>query len=249
MNLGLGLWIPPRAAASGGGSSPTLAEQYGVVSRWRLEEATGTRVDSFGSLDLTAFNGPDNFAGIESNALRLLGASTQYLEGADDAAYPGGDDDVWFTGFLKISALPVGQDYTLWSKYGAAGQRTLALQLRETTNDLFVRATADGTTHTFLAHGTALAINTWYFYMLYHDKANDLLGICVNNGAFVTGAHAGGLFDSTAPFRVGYRGDNFDPFDGLQDEINYGKNPIGGMAANITDIRDYLWTPPADPWA
>lgn len=68
---------PYRFAGGGGGGSNGLLTN--LVSYWKLDEASGTRVDSHGSNDLTDNNTVGSAAGIISNAADFTEADSEYL--------------------------------------------------------------------------------------------------------------------------------------------------------------------------
>lgn len=59
--------------------APRSSLLSGLVAYWKLEEASGTRVDQLGTYNLTAVNTPGNAAGKIGNGCAFVAASSQYL--------------------------------------------------------------------------------------------------------------------------------------------------------------------------
>ena len=53
----------------------------GLLSLWKLEEASGTRADAIGNNDLTDINSTGSVAGVDGDAADFVAASLNYLEG------------------------------------------------------------------------------------------------------------------------------------------------------------------------
>ena len=78
----------------------------GLVSYWKLDEASGTRVDSHGPNPLTPANAPGGAAGKIGTGCTFNGS--QYLHHPDLIA-PLGDEDFTYTLWFKTTATGVYQ--------------------------------------------------------------------------------------------------------------------------------------------
>jgi hypothetical protein len=206
----------------------------GVVAFWKLGEASGTRSDSVGSNHLTDNNTVTQAAGKVGNAASFASASSEYLSVADNADLSTGDVDFTFAGWFYLTTKTVAMD--LFAKWGASGQFEYILTYDQTT-DRFIffvsnngTATVPVTASTFGSPSTA----PWYFIVVYHDAAGNLIGISVNNGAFNTAAHTTGVFNSTAPFQIGGRASSPMYLNGRGDAVGFWKRLL--TAPEITEL-------------
>ncbi len=177
----------------------------------------------------------------KDGAAKFVAASSQYLNIADNASLSIGNVDAW--GVAWVYADSLGADRVIMGQFGIAGNRAFELRYRTTGSQFNFVAYADGTTVTQLGATTfgTPTTATWYFVMWYHDSVADVIGISVNGGAFDTVALVGGIFDSSAQFTLGAENGTTDFWNGRIDSVAFGKNPVGGIAALATTIRDSLY--------
>jgi hypothetical protein len=138
--------------------------------------------------------------------------------------------------------LAVATDTDALVSKWAASNNEYALQMNATSN-FTMTATNNGTTSVVATATTfgSVAANAWYFVVGQYDFANTRLQISVNAGAANTSAAlATGVFDGTAPFRVGLLGTGFNPMNGVIDCVGIWKSAstAGGLltAAQITTL-------------
>lgn len=186
--------------------SPLLTD---LVSYWKLDESTGTRVDSHGTNHLTDHNTVGSAAGKIGTACAFASTASQYLSYPD--TNPLGDEDwtqaVWFK-----RASPT-LDQMIFSKDAATG-RSYWL---ESMNPLTFSCPAAGVNVS--VPGMAPDLN-WHYVVIWHDAAANTLNIQADGGPVTSVASA--PFNITAtPVHfgsrayVGYEG----YFDGLIDEV------------------------------
>lgn len=230
--------------------------RWGVVEHWAGNEASGARLASISSAnDMTAVNAPTSAAGlVYPTARQYTAASSQYHSLADNAAVSAGDIDFWLAGWFYFDSIAANRG--LIGKWSAATSDEYLLFYDTSTNRFKWFVCPDGidanavslTASTF----GALSISTWYFAMAYHDAVSNLIGISINGGAFNTVAHATGVFDGTAAFRVSSYATSPTGFmDGRIGPVTFGKSPPGGIAGLATEIRDRLYNGGAGrayPW-
>lgn len=199
-----------------------------LVSYWALDEASGTRVDSHGSNDLTDNNTVGSTTGIISTAADFEASNSEYLSHADNADLSTGDIDFSFS--FWVNAESFGSPWRIVAK-GGANDLEYSLEgyggaayWRVTSgtgfaNDTAVQATNAGT----------LSTATWYYIVVWHDSVNNQIGICVNDGTPNTASYSAGTYDSGAEFRIGtfptYGGD----WDGLIDEVGFWKKVLSSQ--------------------
>lgn len=148
-----------------------------LISVWEFEEASGTRVDSHGSNDLTDNNTVGQTTGVQGNAANFVRANSEYLS-ISDASQSGLDFSgaSSFAFWINISNAPTsGATYYVFAKTGVgAGNRgyygvyyesggNTRFQLFGSTNGTAF-ASADG----ILSLGTS----TWHHVCCVFDTPN-----------------------------------------------------------------------------
>lgn len=164
---------------------------------WDLDDVT----DAHGANDLTNNNVVTFVPGLVGNAANFVGASSQYLSIADNAALSWGDIDATLGLFVNgvWSATT-----SIAGKWGDSGVEYLLFY--DVSADRFRFAVSpDGSATTIVSADTlgAPADATWYFILCQHDSVNNLIGISVNNGTLDTAAHTTGVFNGARPFELG----------------------------------------------
>lgn len=187
-----------------------------AAAAYPLDEASGNAIDAVGALDLTDNNTVGSATGLIDGARDFERANAESFSHADDAAFSVGDIDWTICGYFNAESFTDGMG--LVSKFGAAGNREY--MVRFTAGPVaqgFV--SADGTATTSVSASTFgnLSTATWYAFAFVHDSVANEIRIYIN-GTKNSTAHAGGVFDGTATFRVGDEGGG-DRFDGLIDEL------------------------------
>lgn len=194
----------------------------GLVSHWKLNEASGNAVDSHGSNTLTETSG-------------TIASATGKLDGARD--FEAGDTERFviadnaglsITGNCTICAWVNAESFgsnpnIIAAKYTTTGnQRSYRLNQTVTNGRPSFGVSQTGTAETASATwGSNLSTGTWYFVCGRYDGTN--VSISVNAGTPVTTAYSSGIFDSTAPFLLGAQLDNDfsgTDYDGLIDSVS-----------------------------
>jgi len=213
----------------------------GLVSYWKLDEASGTRVDSVGTNHLTPTNAPVGAPGKIGNACDFEADSLQYVSHADPT--PLGDEDFTYTIWFKREALLrqvvlIGKDVAAtrayWLEISAGGTCTF-----------YFGAAAVSLFFAFDGNNT-----NWNFLVIWHNATANTLNGQINNGA-VNSVGTGGVFPTptVSAVRIGareYPGFE-DYFDGLIDEVGLWRRVL--PAQERTDLWNggaggTLGTPP-----
>lgn len=169
------------------GSAPGAPFSY-----WKLDSLGATTPDSVGGRDLTVVGSPTSVSGKISNAVQNVPTSG-YLR-STDAAFGFGDTD--FTWRFWLMQPAVGTAGLIQKKDGSTPFDGYKFQT-DTTNgpQLYCE---NGTGAFVVNSGVILSNGVWNMIVGYHDAANNLIGISVNNSAFVTlGYTVGTGFPST----------------------------------------------------
>lgn len=174
---------------------------------YKMGEAAGnSRADSIGSNHLAEVNGPiAAAAGKIGDAADLEASSSQYLSAASAAALQWGNVDRYLSCWVRaetLASFPViaGKGWT------TGGTTEEFILYYDTTSSWFVFGVGmnvSGTTTVNASNFGAASTGVWYHLFCYHDAANDLIGISVNDGTPNTAAWANGVNAGAADFSVG----------------------------------------------
>jgi len=216
---------PSRFASSGGGSNGLLT---GLVSYWKLDEASGTRVDSHGSKDLTVLGTVSSATGVISNALSLSGAGAAIR--ANDVVSGSGDMSIslWFNSPTSSANSAINAILVLGNVSIAGSQFYWCI---ESGGTLWGRFHGGNTR----SYGTGLDDSNWHHLLIVKPSGVSSAGINLFvDGASVTGSFTGTttLNVGTDDFRVG--GDSIRYFTGSVDECAAWNVALGATdAANL----------------
>lgn len=178
----------------------------GLAAFWKLDEASGTRVDAVGTSHLSDNNTVTQAAGKGGNAAQFVAANSEYLSCASNALVQTGDIDFSLAGWVYHDTLPGLQTYVARSQGGAQ-----EYHLRSNSGSLNFQVLSGTTLVGSISHGSALSAATWYFWCAYHDSVNNLVGLSINAGVPATAATTGPMATQNIPITLGARGalDNF----------------------------------------
>lgn len=195
-----------------------------LISYWKLNEASGTRLDSHLANHLTDNNTVTSATGKIGNAASFASASSEYLSIADNASLSVADEDFTIGAWVNMSAKASdrffiakddnsSRDYGLY--YSSGSDRFT-----------FYVFTPGGAYSEIRANNLGIpAVSTWYYIVAWHDSVNNTLNIQVNNGTADSVAHSAGARDQSAPFWIG-RGGGSGYVDGLIDEVGFWKRVL-----------------------
>jgi hypothetical protein len=201
-----------------------------IISRWKLDEASGTRADNVGSNTLqdnnTVTSGTGRFG---DTCADFEAGNTEWLSIAD-ASQTGLDiAGVFSFGVhFKLESLPAsGDGVTFMSKMGATdGNESFLCEYRNNGGTYELRCyfeNASNQTSDFVTAKT-LSTGVWYHIVFAMNVAAPS-GVVyldgVSLGAMSSGStNATTIRNSTCPFTIGYRGDAaIRPFDGLMQDF------------------------------
>lgn len=208
-----------------------------LVSYWKLEEASGSRADSYGTNTLSPTNTPGNAAGISGNAAAFVGASSQQIVVADNASLRSGNIDhtisAWVypgsvTG-LQCIACKADSDTANFDGY------EFMLYLNGTNVVFLVSKGTGGTGNNTdtISSDVTVSTNTWYYVEGYFNATGGILGVAVNTTVKTkTSATIPGT--TTGSFRIGAIQSNYY-LTGRVDEVSFWKRLL------TTDERAYLY--------
>jgi len=204
-----------------------------LISYWALDEASGQRNDAHAGNNLTDNNTVASAAGKISNAGDFeLSVGVESLSRSDNADLSTGDIDfslsVWvnaesFDGanphlIAKINDDASVLEYQLFYHNATTRYRWIVFGAGPV-------AVGDVSANNFGAPGTG----TWHHVVAWHDAANNLVGISVNDGTADTAATTGAPADTSANFTLGMISPGFGAsgqWDGLIDEVGFWKKVL-----------------------
>ena len=211
------------------------------VAYWNLDEASGNRADSIGSLTLQ-----DNASvlsadgvGAGQTAAAFVAANSEYLSHADDAILRIGDRDWTMVGWLYSDSIAVGNKVFI-SKGGSAAGGEWDLRVATASVQMFVRNAANSAAAA-VTLGT-ITEDSWNFIEFGFNATLGVLFGRLNNGSESTAALAGGTNASTNEFRMGRSSSTsyvdgrlqaFGIFHGLLTDDDRGYLYNGGTAARL----------------
>lgn len=181
-----------------------------LISYWKLDEASGSRADSYGSNTLTDNNtvtgagGPDPL--LIPLASNFVAANSEFLSVGDNASISiGGGVQYTQAVWVYLDSKPsMGH---LFAKREGTGSLEYYLRFHGTNDRFQLQTSPDGNTPVTSVLDNVLgspALATWYFVVCGFDGTN--IWISTNDGAKTTTASSG-IYDGTATLKFG-RGNN-----------------------------------------
>ena len=192
----------------------------GLISYWKLNEGLDTNWDTWGTNHLMEGGLVTQAAGKIGNAASFDNANDEYIGLPSNATF--NVQTFTFTAWVNLSSKGLFNREIL-TKWGST-DRQFDLQFFETGDRFRWLVSPDGTANTNVqanAIGSPVT-GVWYFIVAWHDSANNLIGIQVNNGPEETVPHTTDVNLGSLPFRIGAR-DNIvgDAWDGIIDEVGF----------------------------
>ena len=173
----------------------------------------GSTVSQLAPQTMPALAAPYDSQGILGRAAQFSGAN-DYLDIADNAAFSLTSNLAILT-WVKPEEVAGTQQAIVTKWDAAAGNRSYELQM-DGSNEFKLFASPDGTALRAVTSSTfgAAKLNRWHMVYTYHELDTEM-GMSVNNGVVdtnVTGITT--IFDNTADFSIGARGDSTVDFQG-----------------------------------
>lgn len=172
-----------------------------MISVYEGEQESGNRADSHDSNTLTDNNTVTRTTGVVGYAMQFDAANSEYLSRASNPSLQTGDIAFLVCFWAKVTNAAATQ--ILVAKYGSGNN----LEYRFDTSGSRFRflVSPDGVNLVSVTANTfgAIANDTWYMVMGWHDPVANTINISVNNGTPDSTAHAGGVFAGAAAFTIG----------------------------------------------
>jgi hypothetical protein len=203
--------------AAGGGSSTLLTD---LAAYWKLDEASGTRVDSYSNAqDLTDNNTVTSTTGKQGNAARFAVASSEYLSRADSTTLSV-SDSFTFAFWIRTTTDQATSGFVEKEneyKVSKSGADNIGFTVFDSVS---------GTTGA-VDLGTTINNATWYHVVATYDHSDKKARVYVNNGseALASTALSNGPKDAAGNFYMG-----IDTaagwYDGDLDEVGFWKRVL-----------------------
>jgi hypothetical protein len=212
---------------------------------WLLEEVSGARYDdTANNNDLTDNNtvGSSTDAREGSRSADFEAGNGEYLS-ISDAAQTGLDVTGPLTICCWVKPETVGGVFYLATKYDTSGnQRGYSLYSGgNASGDVTFILSSDGVGYTAAyTAGNVLTAGVWRHVAAVYDGVDMRIyvdGALANNGSNNPKAYTGGIFDSSAAFRLGSRQGGATYYDGLMDEAAVFDRALS--AAEVLSIYQY----------
>jgi len=235
--IGLIILLSPRFSVASFLVDTSNTLRTNLISYWNLNEASSTRIDSYGTNNLAVrgTGGVAAGAGKISNAADFELSEGDFLEITDNASLSTGDVDFSISAWVKLESKTTASIVTryesgtvreYWLGYDATADR-FQMYLYNSTGVNVGIATAN--------NSGSPSTGTWYHVVAWHDSVNNTINIKVNNGTTDSIATTGAPSDTVSNTRIG-AGSTTETqfFDGLIDEVGFWKKVL--TTQDITDL-------------
>lgn len=174
-----------------------------LVAHWKMEEASGTRVDTVAGLNLSSIGLLNSQAGVIGNAVSIPTGHGRYLTRADGTAFAGGDIKMGVTGWIYrySTQAATGRDVETIFQKGSSGVKP-AIQLYMFADKLDLHVSSSGADSVTVI-GPTMAANQWIFFAAWHDPVANTINIKINNGATVSAPHSLGITNTAGGIDIG----------------------------------------------
>jgi Concanavalin A-like lectin/glucanases superfamily/Chaperone of endosialidase/Repeat of unknown function (DUF5907) len=207
---GSGAWTTPAGAASywTRNAGTGLSAGTGLLAFWRMEEASGDRVDSVSGLALVP-QGPvaqiTSAAGRHGQAVKLNGTAGTYLScpHATQISAGGNQSFTFAFWFLLDAALATNTGLICKGQLTAA---TMEYEILYSGTLLYSRM-GNGSTSASATVTAPTATATWHFLVSWFDQSTLTMYIQVNNGTPGSGANTFGSYTASHGLDIGHRDD------------------------------------------
>ena len=202
----------------------TISEDFstGLQAHWTLDEESGTRADSVGSNDLTDESTVGFDTGIQSNAVALVSASSDYLSAADNAALR--VDDTWSVSYwFYANSLPTGGG-GMYIMNARSGENGWGVGIQENGGSVYHSVWAGSGSFSNTRSTATVSASTWYHCVVYFNGSNTKLYV---NGTVSETINVPAITNPTNGFHLGKKyTSSGDYFNGLVDEVTFWNTEI-----------------------
>lgn len=211
-----------------------------IFAYYELEESSGTRVDSFGSVDLTEFNSVPQATGIQGSAADLELSNSEYLANTSPSWTV--TDDIAVSFWIKLEQLPsTAGNMTPISTIDQSGASADGFSIRfESTNKIFIAAKNAGANDKYRTDSAVFVsgdVGNWVHLVVNLDVSGNIVTIYKNNSSQATSLVTNGVTNmgNHDSIVIGRNGENdSEYFDGVVDEVYFRSTTFS--ASEISDL-------------
>lgn len=203
--------------------------KVGLVAYWRLEEASGTRVDATGrGNDLTDNNTVTNTTGKLGNGAFFVRANSEHLSRADNADLSiGAATSFTVSLWVRFSVASLTSFQSLVTKYADASASNREFLIYAVGGSSFKMIVRGGASEQTITDSIGYVENTWYHIIAGYDHVAQQAFIAHNAGTLTTLSHTAGINDGAAIFEIGvYSAAGSTYLDGTLDEVGLWKRVL-----------------------
>ena len=188
-----------------------------LISHWKLNESSGTRIDSHGGFDLGDINTVASAAGKIGNAASFIAGNEESLSVGDSAALSMGDIDFTIALWVWFDALT---GTGLAGKWSTGSIEYIAYF--DGTNLRF-HVSNDGANNISVVNSQSISLSTWYFFVAWHDATANTINLSINNYTAASTAHSTGVYDGGSSFHLGRNEEGLTWLSGRLDSVSIWK--------------------------
>jgi hypothetical protein len=200
--------FPVRSSLSPVGGAAARAQSElltGLVAYWKLDEASGTRVDATGrGNNLTDFNSVGTAAGIVGSSAQFVAASSKYLGCASTADLTMGTSNFTISAWVRPDTTGGVQVIAAKGSTAAASSyETSLIACHSGLSNVCLFSISDGVTQRIVA-GPVLTTGAWHYVVGWLDRPADRIYIQVDGGVPASEILVGYVIPSAGlPFALG----------------------------------------------
>lgn len=196
-----------------------------LISFWKLDEASGNALDSWGTNELTETSGTIAAATGKIDGGRAFEAGdTEYFTIVDNADLSTGDIDFTFAAWIyleSISSFPL-----IAGKWSATtGDQEWIMYIDTGSSNRLVFGVLEASATVMATTFGSLSTGVWYHVVCWHDSVNNQIGVSVN-GSANTASHSSGTHSGAGNFYLGGYPVTSNYHDGLIDEAVFWKRVL-----------------------
>lgn len=209
-----------------------LTLETGLKGYWKLDEASGTRLDQLGLNNLVDNNTVTQAAGKVSNAAQFTKANSEWLSCVPTADLKI-DTTTWSAAFWCYRDSNPAGHMELLGQYTVGGAVWYVTRNNGNQFEFFVLDSAAGQDGVTASTFGAAPLSTWCFVVVTHDGTN--IKVSVNNGALDSLASTRTVFNTVGTsFVIGSALAAAQYWDGRIDEVGFWKKVLSTQ--EITDL-------------
>lgn len=216
------------------GESPGFNPDFGctlqtdLIADWKLEEASGTRLDELNGCggtgcDLTDNNTVTQAAGKQGNAGQFTRANTEYLSRADHADLSTGNISATWAVWVYLDTN-TDAEMNILNQGWSGGTESYKISYTGGVGDeKFTFAVSNAPNEATVTNTGVAATATWHLIIAWHDANADTINLQRNNGAVSSVSFTFGMADSGSAFHIGALNGLTSPWNGRIDEPAFWK--------------------------